>query len=113
MRIITLLLAAFLVGPASGMSPSNAVTEALADLDAQNNVDQPFYRYLYLPNPESEAAFLPALRLHVNLISRESAMAYPKRVAPGLWRVDIRERHAVVNDGLTPRIHLMFDVLRG
>lgn len=71
------------------LSPRLAVAAALADLDAQNSDDQPFHRYLYLPI--GEETFFPALRLHVNLISREAQLAYPKQVIPGLWRVDLRD----------------------
>ncbi len=76
------------------LPPTMAVTLANADGDQQNSVDQVFYRYLYKPYPKGgEAAveaFEAALKLHVNLISRESAFAYPKLIAPGLCRVDLR-----------------------
>ena len=71
------------------LTPTRAVATALADLDNQNSVDQPFLRYLYSPALDENLAL--ALRLHVNLISREAQLAYPKEVAPGLWRVDLRD----------------------
>ncbi len=89
-RILFLLL---LPTPAFGLSPSAAVKEALADADKLAKEDQPFIRYLY--SPDVTAGYLKdfqaALRLHVNLISREASLAYPRMVAPGLYTVDIRE----------------------
>lgn len=90
-RALLSLLLLLWASAAWGLTGGQAVTEALADCDAQNNEDQPFLQYLYLPDPLGEAAFLPALRLHVNLLSRESALAYPKRILPGLYRVDRRD----------------------
>ena len=75
--------------PVPLLSPRLAVAAALNDLDQQNSVDQPFLHYLYLPYTDPD--FWPALKLHVNLISREAAFAYPTQVAQGLWRVDLRE----------------------
>lgn len=88
---LLLLLSPLLAREVAALSPSQAITLALADLDRQAVEDAPFLRYLYLPGDEADAAtFEPALRLHVNLISREARLAYPKRVAVGLWRVDKR-----------------------
>jgi hypothetical protein len=89
-----LLGCVILVGasPALALSPGQAVTAALADLDRQAVEDAVFYRYLYLP---ADLVYLPtfekALRLHVNLISREARFAYPLAVGEGLWRVDLRD----------------------
>ncbi len=86
--VLMLLLTAL---PAAALSPSRAVLLALADADQQAAEDQPFYRYLYHPGTDDEIlAFLPALRFHVNFLSRESSLAYPVRVATGLYRVDLR-----------------------
>ena len=49
-----------------------------------------FYLYLYDPRG-TVPAFETALRLHVNQISREATLAYPLRIAEGLWRCDRRD----------------------
>ncbi len=89
MKYLVGLLLLFLPAQVWALTPTQAVTLALADADGQNDQDQPFLRYLYEPNPTAD--FVLALRLHVNLISREAAFAYPKLVARGLWRVDVRD----------------------
>jgi hypothetical protein len=75
--------------PAQILQPRLAVTAALNDCDQQAKEDQPFLRYLYLP--VNSDVFFQALRVHVNLLSREAQLAYPKQVMPGLWRVDLRD----------------------
>ena len=90
--ILTLLLVLGLADQSLALSPRDAVLAALQDLDGQNNQDQPYLRYLYLPaEVEALATFPLALRLHVNLISREAQLAYPRLIAEGLWRVDLRD----------------------
>jgi hypothetical protein len=71
------------------LTPRAAIGAAAADADSQNNQDTPFQRYLFYPYHDEELN--TALKLHVNLISREAAFAFPKEVVPGLWRVDIRD----------------------
>lgn len=81
--------------PQPRLSPSQAVTVAAVDIDGINSVDQPFMQYLWKPRVEDDenelAEFETALRLHVNILSREATFGNVYRVAPGLWRVDRRE----------------------
>lgn len=92
LTLLTLLCVLLFPLVSQALSPSQAITTALADLDQQAVEDAVFYRYLYLPGTADDAAaFLPALRLQVNLISREASLAYPRLVGPGLWRVDLRD----------------------
>ncbi len=91
MKKILSVLLMILPSPVLALTPERAVREALADADAQAAEDQPFYRYLFHPGTVDEiVAFIPALRLHVNLLSREATLAYPVQVVPGLFRVDLR-----------------------
>ncbi len=71
--------------------PRAAVLQALNDADQLAKEDQPFQRYLYQPDLPYDQTFAHAQRLGVNLISRESQLAYPKRVVPGLYRIDLRD----------------------
>lgn len=89
---LSLLLLLVLPVTVSALTPEQAVTAALTDCDQQAKEDQPFLRYLFLPGDDVDLLnFIPAQRLHVNLISREGKLNYPRKVVPGLWRVDIRD----------------------
>lgn len=68
------------------------------------------------PHCDGQAAYYLG-RVHVPLTSNDRAWfivhGEPHHLAPGLaYRIDTRAEHAVVNDGETPRVHLMFDVRR-
>lgn len=89
MRYLLSLLVLLLGSLAYALPPHQAVTVALKDLDAQAIEDAPFLRYLYHPDPSQEFAL--AQRFHVNLISRQASFAFPKGIAEGLYRVDLRD----------------------
>ncbi len=92
-RFLSALLTFFLAfGSAHALTPNQAVAAALSDLDAIAKEDQVFTRYLFLPQDVTNYSdFVLALKLHVNLISREATLAYPHQIADGVWRVDLRE----------------------
>ncbi len=92
-RLFLALLMLFLsLGSARALTPNQAVAAALSDLDAIAKEDQTFTRYLFLPpDATNYDSFVLALKLHVNLISREATLAYPHLVAEGVFRVDLRE----------------------
>jgi hypothetical protein len=71
--------------------PRLAVLASLNDADQIAHEDQPFQRYLYLPDLAYAPTFAIAQRLGINLISRESQFAYPHAVTEGLWRIDLRD----------------------
>jgi hypothetical protein len=57
-------------------------------------------------------------RVHVPLVSNEKSRfiveGIPHVLSPGTaYTVDTTREHAVANDGLTPRIHFMFDIRKG
>lgn len=53
-------------------------------------------------------------RVHVPLVTNPLATFNGEHMAAGrVYEVDTREMHEVRNGGLTPRIHLMFDVVEG
>ena len=80
------------VRPQLLLPPPLSVTLGLAYIDRQAVEDQPFLRLLYLPYGEaSYPDFYKALRLHVNLISREAQLTYPKKIVDGLCVVDTRD----------------------
>ncbi len=73
-------------------SPCAAVRAAYRDLLSQPIADQHFLRYLYAPLPTEERAdFKLALKLHCNLLSRESDFGEPLWLCPDLVRVDLRD----------------------
>lgn len=90
LAVVLLLSLSAWAPQAQALSPEKAVLAALADADQQAAEDQPFLLYLFQPD-DTYADFLPAQRLHVNLISTQANLAYPKLVCLGLWRVDIRD----------------------
>ncbi len=92
-RLWTALLTLFLAyATACALTPNQAVRAALADADTLAQEDQVFTKYLFLPpDATNYDSFVLALKLHVNLISREATLAYPHLVGEGVWRVDLRE----------------------
>ena len=56
------------------------------------------------------------VRIHVPLMTNENTLFYsagvPHHMQVGMsYLVNTREEHAITNDGETPRIHFMFDVV--
>ncbi len=91
LALLVLLVAGF---PLRALTPNQAVRSALADADTLAKEDIPFIRYLYKPMPATEAAyhkFVVALNLGANLVSNQAEFAYPHEVAPGVFRVDLRD----------------------
>ncbi len=91
LALLVLLLATL---PLRALTPNQAVRAALADADTLAHEDQPFIRYTYLPLPPEKADydnFTAAQKLSFNLNSREVQFAYGKEIAPGVWRLDLRD----------------------
>lgn len=105
--------------PYHALTPEKAVLLALADADALAVEDQPFQLYLFRPHAsaQDEAEFTTALRLQVNMTSREPAFSFPVVVVPGLYRVDSRnyqwpfDKIKVALAGIDPYFHRNQDVV--
>jgi hypothetical protein len=91
---LALLALLLTYGVACALTPNQAVRAALADADTLAHEDQPFIRYTYLPIPQVKAnydSFVTAQKLSFNLNSTQQQFAFGLEIAPGVWRLDLRD----------------------
>ncbi len=71
-------------------APMDAVAYALADSTTVPALDQPFQRYIWIP--DGDPAAVMAVKFSINVVSRASTLIKPAVVAQGrLVRVDLRQ----------------------
>lgn len=88
MRSVIIVLS--LASVAAASSPGDAVAAALEDIAKFRPISERKYqRYLWVPQPTPQLRV--AIRLHINLISKEPEMADVVEVKPWLWRLDLQE----------------------
>lgn len=75
-------------------SPARAASTAARDLQGRPAADRKHQRYLsayHIESKEQQLAWGKALAFWCNSLSKEAELVAPALVAPGLWRVDLRD----------------------